>query len=683
MPRTVRGRYRYTLIDENPYILENIDAVPFVTTPLHVAAASGNIPFAKEMLNLKPSFARKLNTKGYSPLHLAVNMDQDEFVRRMICLDGHLACVKGRNGITPFHLLAQKGNADLVARCLRGSPECIQDEIVDVQNALHLAVIHDRFEVLLVLVGWFQRMSQRDADTIEYRVLNRADIDYNTPLHLAASKNDRQAYDETVTAMSVASGRCTSIRDANAGSVVMKQTFFILIWLFNALGFGCAILYTFCLIPLDVSVNCKNALHLAVMNDRFEVVQVLSGCIQQKIKRNSTEIRVTRMPVVFLLEYQKLYMDRRLQQAAESGSISDLYALIDENPCILENIDAMPFVNTPLHIAAASGKIAFGVEMLNLKPSFAKKLNTNGCSPLHLAVEKDQQELVTWLLRIDPSLAVLRGNVDLVVDCLMTSPECIRDASVTGQNALHLAVMNDRFEVLQVLTGWIQRMSQRNARSIEYSVLNKMDLTRNTPLHLAAYKNDHQMVKLLLECRMVQRNEVNGDGLTFLDILRTHGQIDEGGELEQAALKTGCMEAASLPKLMKKTYDFFKSPITFWAYCSTHTRRISSDTSDEARGVFLIICTLLITATYQTSLQPPGGVTQSEGHAVMKQTFFIVLWVSNTIGFCCAIFYTFCLLPARAYSVSHRVLCLVPSFSSLCFDGSFPKAMAEASDGST
>ena len=156
-----------------------------------------------------------------------------------------------------------------------------------------------------------------------------------------------------------------------------------------------------------------------------------------------------------------------------------------------------------------------------------------------------------------------------------------------------------------------------------------------------------QMMKLLLECRMVQRNEVNGDGLTFLDILRTHGQIDEGGELEQAALKTGCMEAASLPKLMKKTYDFFKLPITFWAYCSTHTRRISSDTSDEARGVFLIICTLLITATYQTSLQPPGGVTQSEGHAVMKQTFFIVLWLSNTIGFCCALFYSYSLLPAR------------------------------------
>ncbi|CAG7868892.1 unnamed protein product [Brassica rapa] len=454
-----------------------------------------------------------------------------------------------------------RGNADLVAECLLTSPECIQDKTVDRQNALHLAVLHDRFEVLQVLTGWIQRMSQRNADSIEY---------------------------------------------------------------------------------------CN------------------------------------------------LCMDRRLQQAAESGSINDLYALIDENPCILENIDAMPFVNTPLHIAAASDKIAFAVEMLNLKPSFAKKLNTNGCSPLHLAVEKDQQELVTWLLRIDPSLAgvkgregitlfhllVLRGNVDLVVECLVTSPECIRDVSVTGQNALHLAVMNERFEVLQVLTGWIQRMSQKNARSIKYSALNKMDLTGNTPLHLAAYKNDHQMVRLLLDCRMIQQNEINGEGLTFLDILRRQGQIDEGGDLEQAALKTGCKEAASLPKLVRG-YDFFKSPITFWAYCSTHTRRISSDTSDEARGVFLIICTLLITATYQTSLQPPGGVNQSEGHAVMKQTFFIVLWVSNTIGFCCAIFYTFCLLPARAFSVSYRVLCLVPAFSSICFDGSFPKAMAEASDGST
>ncbi|KAF3586163.1 hypothetical protein F2Q69_00025891, partial [Brassica cretica] len=65
------------------------------------------------------------------------------------------------------------------------------NETVDCKNALHLAVVHDRFEVLQVLAGWIQRMSQRDADSIEKRVLNKVDIDYNnTPLHLAAYKND-------------------------------------------------------------------------------------------------------------------------------------------------------------------------------------------------------------------------------------------------------------------------------------------------------------------------------------------------------------------------------------------------------------------------------------------------------------------------------------------------------------
>ncbi|CAH8382349.1 unnamed protein product [Eruca vesicaria subsp. sativa] len=98
--------------------------------------------------------------------------------------------------------------------------------------------------------------------------------------------------------------------------------------------------------------------------------------------------------------------------------------------------------------------------------------------------------------------------------------------------------------------------------------------------------------------------------------------------------------------------DFYKSPVTFWTYCSTAMRRLRSDTCGEARGVFLIICTLIITSTYQTALQPPGGVNQSEGNSnagvvVMKQAFFIALFVSNTIGFCCAIFYMFCLLPLR------------------------------------
>ncbi|EOA39431.1 hypothetical protein CARUB_v10012557mg [Capsella rubella] len=319
-------------------------------------------------------------------------------------------------------------------------------------------------------------------------------------------------------------------------------------------------------------------------------------------------------------------MDPRLQQAAESGSINELYALIDENPYILDHFDAVPFVNTPLHVAAAAGKKQFAIEMLNLKPSFARKLNTRGYSPLHVAVDNEQRGFVSRMLWLDHTLArvkgrngitpflslVLRGNAGLVAECLLTSPECIEDVNVNGQNALHLAVINDRFEVLQA-------------------------------------------VRLLLECRLVQRNKVNGDGLTFLDILRNQEQSCRGRgtvgvelDLEQVVLKTGCKEAASVRK-SKARSEFLKSPITFVTYCSTSMRRLRSNTSDESRGVFLIVCALIITATYQTALQPPGGVHQSEdanaGSVVMKHSFFILLWVSNTVGFCCALFYTFCLIP--------------------------------------
>ncbi|KAJ0256992.1 PGG domain-containing protein [Hirschfeldia incana] len=368
-------------------------------------------------------------------------------------------------------------------------------------------------------------------------------------------------------------------------------------------------------------------------------------------------------------------MDPRLEQAAESGSIDELYALIDENPYILENIEAVPFVTTPLHVAAASGNIPFAKEMLNLKPSFAKKLNTKGYTPLHLAVNMDQDVFVRRMLWLDGDLARVKGrngitpfhliaqkgDADLVARCLRKSPECIQDESVDRQNALHLAVLHDRFEVLQVLIGWIQRMSQRGADSIESRVLNKVDIDYNTPLHLAASKNDRQAVRLLLECRLVKRNEVNGDGLTFLDILRRQEQREEAGgtgsqgpgeeddvDLERVVVNTGCKEAASVPK-SEAQFETYKSPITFWTFCSTFMKRVRSNTSDEARGVFLIVCTLIITATYQTALQPPGGVHQPEeanaGSVVMKQTFFILLWVSNTVGFCCAILYTFCLMP--------------------------------------
>ena len=64
-----------------------------------------------------------------------------------------------------------------------------------------------------------------------------------------------------------------------------------------------------------------------------------------------------------------------------------------------------------------------------------------------------------------------------------------------------------------------------------------------------------QMMRLLLQCRSVQRNEVNGENLTFLDILRNQGRRDAGGDLR---------EDLDLEQIVAKTwFDILKSPFTF------------------------------------------------------------------------------------------------------------------------
>lgn len=76
-----------------------------------------------------------------------------------------------------------------------------------------------------------------------------------------------------------------------------------------------------------------------------------------------------------------------LKKAAEEGDIESLYRLIADYQNILEYYDQLSFCETPLHIAAESGKTHFAMELTTLKLSLALKLNTSGLSPIHVALK--------------------------------------------------------------------------------------------------------------------------------------------------------------------------------------------------------------------------------------------------------------------------------------------------------
>jgi ankyrin repeat protein len=97
-------------------------------------------------------------------------------------------------------------------------------------------------------------------------------------------------------------------------------------------------------------------------------------------------------------------MDERLErmnQAAQEGNIDAFYNLIWEDVNLLEYIDGLPFVDTPLHIAASAGHISFAMEMMRLKPSFARKPNPDGFSPIHLALQNEEINMVHRLLQVN------------------------------------------------------------------------------------------------------------------------------------------------------------------------------------------------------------------------------------------------------------------------------------------
>ncbi|KAB2010590.1 hypothetical protein ES319_D10G249700v1, partial [Gossypium barbadense] len=190
---------------------------------------------------------------------------------------------------------------------------------------------------------------------------------------------------------------------------------------------------------------------------------------------------------------------------AHSGNIDDLYELFQQDPYLLEQIDEVQFIDTPLHIAAAAGQVDFGVEMMNLKPSFATKLNPDGFTPMHIALHNHRDQLLFELLKINQELVLV--TADLVAKLLITCPQCITDVTVSGKTVFHIAAERSKLEALQLLGRWLRRTYNKDGGLWELDVLNWKD------------KEGNPMIRLLIECG-VPKNAINSKGWTALDILQ-------------------------------------------------------------------------------------------------------------------------------------------------------------------
>ncbi|KAF8041288.1 hypothetical protein BT93_A0031 [Corymbia citriodora subsp. variegata] len=98
-----------------------------------------------------------------------------------------------------------------------------------------------------------------------------------------------------------------------------------------------------------------------------------------------------------------------LQEAIAADDVNELYSLIEQDENLLDHGSKGPFPNTPLHDAAGQGKTKVAMEIAILKPSFARKINRGGHSPMHLALQNKHYHTMRALMTLDPELIRVQG----------------------------------------------------------------------------------------------------------------------------------------------------------------------------------------------------------------------------------------------------------------------------------
>ncbi|XP_074325710.1 ankyrin repeat-containing protein BDA1-like [Apium graveolens] len=364
-----------------------------------------------------------------------------------------------------------------------------------------------------------------------------------------------------------------------------------------------------------------------------------------------------------------------LDDVAETGNVQKLYQLIRKDPFILERIDEVPFINTPLHKAAMAGNMLFAIEMMRLKPTFARKLNPDGFTPIHLAAQCDHDALVICMIDLDRELvrvqgtdsntplhcAAEKGNVDLVVEFLLACPESILDVNARKESALHIAVLHNQIDTVKVMLEWLKLLDAE-------FILGWTDRERNSILHIAASKNYVEMVRMLISKMDIYAR--NWSGQSALDIIQAQNpdmlQIDKKLKIMHwvvskkshynVTLYCDTNNNSSLVRSLKKGYPWYKRWIL-----SNH-RHISLV---DKNGV-LVVAVLIATTTYEAMLSLP---TIFDFHFISfaAQYFFFIFQFFNTIAFVAAMSLIYILLPPGiSYVLQLIIPIIICYFVGLC-----------------
>ncbi|XP_067049296.1 transient receptor potential cation channel subfamily A member 1 homolog isoform X2 [Acropora muricata] len=268
----------------------------------------------------------------------------------------------------------------------------------------------------------------------------------------------------------------------------------------------------------------KTPIHFACSGGKIDAVKVLFKHVENSENRSN---------ISDMLEDKNKEGETALHAAVKGGCLDIVKLCLDKGAKVRARRGNLAH---PLHIAAINGHVEIAACLIEHNANFEAR-NALHETPLHKAAASNKREMVEFLLekradiecldknKYTPLLtAASTGHTD-VVKLLLERGANLGVQNTQNRTALHLAVEKRSIDTLKEI---LQYEDGKN-------LLNKSDLDKNTPLHVAA-KNGFAIIVEELMSKGARINQRNKDEKTPLHLASENGKVRTVTALVRKAL---------------------------------------------------------------------------------------------------------------------------------------------------